>query len=156
MSSRGNLSRRGFMNQSLAAMAAAGLPGWYAERVLGAAQKEAAEKGAGDKDTLRMGVIGVGPNPRRSNALYGEAKRFPQVKFTGVCDVDGRHLEYAKGQYRKDGYEVNGYKDFREICSRDDVDALIIAVPDHWHTQIALEALRNGKDIYCEKPLTLT
>ena len=144
------------MNRSLAAMAAAGLPGWYAERVLGAAQKEAAEKGAGANETLRMGVIGVGPSPRRSNALYGAAKKFPQVKFTGVCDVDGRHLDFAKNQYRKDGYEVNGYKDFREICSRDDVDALIIAVPDHWHTQIALEALRNGKDIYCEKPLTLT
>lgn len=155
MSRRGNLSRRGFMNRSLAGLAAAGLPGWYADRVFAAGQA-ASDKAPGPNEKLQMGVIGVGPSPRRSNALYGAAKRFPHVTFTGVCDVDGRHLDHAKGQYREDGYEVHGYNDFRELCSRDDVDAMIVAVPDHWHTQIALEVLRNGKDIYCEKPLTLT
>jgi len=145
------------MNRSLAGLAAAGLPGWYAGRVFGAAEAAAADNAAvGSNERLQMGVIGVGPNPRRSNALYGAAKKFKHVTFTGVCDVDGRHLDYATAQYQKDGYEVKGYKDFRDICGRNDVDALIIAVPDHWHTLVALEALRLGKDVYCEKPLTLT
>ena len=157
MSRPGNLSRRGFMNRSLAGLAAAGLPGWYAGRMFGAAEAAAADdKAVGANEKLQIGVIGVGPSPRRSNALYGAAKKFKHVAFTGVCDVDGRHLDHAIAQYQKDGYEVKGYKDFREICGRDDVDALIIAVPDHWHALIALEALRRGKDVYCEKPLTLT
>ncbi len=157
MSPRGTLSRRGFMTRSLAGLTAVGLPGWYASRMFGAAEAAAAEnKAVGANEKLQLGVIGVGPSPRRSNALYGAAKKFKQVAFTGVCDVDGRHLDHAVAQYKKDGYEVNGHKDFREICGRDDVDALIIATPDHWHTLIALEALRRGKDIYCEKPLTLT
>jgi predicted dehydrogenase len=144
------------MNRSLAGLAAAGLPGWYAHRVFGAAEAAADAPAAGANGKLQMGVIGVGPSPRRSNALYGAAKKFKHVAFTGVCDVDGRHLDHALAQYQKDGYEVKGHKDFRELCGRDDVDALIIAVPDHWHTLIALEALRRGKDVYCEKPLTLT
>lgn len=157
MSRRGNLSRRGFLNRSLAGLAAAGLPGWYADRILGASEAAAAaERAVGSNGKLQMGVIGVGPGPRRSNALYGAAKKFKHVTFNGVCDVDGRHLEHAVGRYKKDGYEVKGHKDFREICGRDDIDALIIAVPDHWHTLVALEALRQGKDVYCEKPLTLT
>jgi len=145
------------MNRSLAAMTAAGLPGWYAGRVFAAAEAGADDdKAVGANEKLQVGVVGVGPNPRRSNALYGAAKKFKHVTFTGVCDVDGRHLDHANAQYRKDGYEVSAYKDFRELCARDDVDALIIAVPDHWHALVALEALRRGKDVYCEKPLTLT
>jgi predicted dehydrogenase len=157
MSRRGNLSRRGFMNRSLAGLAMAGLPAWHAERVFAAGEEAAAgNKAVEAVGKLQVGVIGVGPDPRRSNALYNEAKKFKHVKFTGVCDVDGRHLDHAVAKYKKDGHDVKPYKDFREICSRDDVDALIIATPDHWHTLIALEALRRGKDIYCEKPLTLT
>ncbi len=145
------------MNRSLAGLAAAGLPSWYAGRMLSAAEAEAAaNKAVGANGKLQMGVIGVGPNPRRSNALYGAAKKFKHVAFTGVCDVDGRHLDHAIAQYQKDKYEVKGHKDFREICQRDDIDALIIAIPDHWHALVALEALRRGKDVYCEKPLTLT
>src|SRR6516165_7216045 len=105
MSRRGNLSRRGFMNRSLAGLAAAGLPGWYAHRIFGAAEAAADEPAVGANGKLQMGVIGVGPNPRRSNALYGAAKKFKHVSFSGVCDVDGRHLEHAIGQYQKDGYE---------------------------------------------------
>jgi predicted dehydrogenase len=145
------------MHRSLAGLAAAGLPTWYAEQVFAAQQKtDAGNKPTGANGKLQMAVIGVGPNPRRSNALYGAAKRFKHVTFTGVCDVDGRHVDYAVAQYKKDGYGVKGYKDFREVTRSKDVDALIIATPDHWHTLIAIDALKNGKDIYCEKPLTLT
>src|SRR3954453_3536759 len=96
MSLRGTLSRRGFMSRSLAGLTAAGLPGWYAARMFGAAEAAAADTPAvGANGRLQVGVIGVGPSPRRSNALYGAAKKYKHVAFTGVCDVDGRHLEHA-------------------------------------------------------------
>ena len=157
MQERGNLSRRGFMSRSLAAMSAAGLPAWYAADVFGAAARAAEDnKATGANGKLNVGVLGVGPNPRRSNALYGAAKKFKHVNFTAVCDVDGRHLKFAEEQYKKDGYEVKGYADFRKLMDAKDVDAVIVAVPDHWHALVAIEALRKGKDVYCEKPLTLT
>ncbi len=154
---RGSLSRRGFMTKSVATLTAAGLPLWYARDVFGAdAAATAANKKVGANEKLNMGVVGVGPSPRRSNALYGAAKRFKHVQFTGVCDVDARHVKHAIGQYGKDNYTVKGHKDFREITSSKDNDALIIAIPDHWHALVAIDALKNGKDVYCEKPLTLT
>lgn len=158
MLERGNLSRRGFMRRSVGALTAAGLPAWYANNVFGAAAaaQEAAARPVQANDRLNVAVIGVGPQPRRSNALYGAAKAFRHVKFTDVCDVDARHVAFASDQYKKDGYDVRGHKDFREVTARRDVDAVIVAVPDHWHALIATNVLRNGKDIYCEKPLTLT
>ena len=158
MLDRGNFSRRGFMQRSVAAMAAAGLPPWYAEEMFGAAARAAEDNKKPDANgKLNVAVIGVGPNSaRRSNALIGEARRFKHVNFTAVCDVDARHLTASVAQMKKDGFDVKGYKDYREVMASKDVDAVIIAVPDHWHTLVALEALRQGKDVYCEKPLTLT
>jgi predicted dehydrogenase len=157
MLNRGNLSRRGFMTRSVSALTAAGLPGWYAGELFGAHARAAQDnKPAGANDKLNVGVIGVGPRPRRSNDLYNAAKKFKNVNFTAVCDVDGRHVDHAVKQYKGDGYEVKGYKDFRELCSSKDVDAVIVAIPDHWHAIVAVEAMKAGKDVYCEKPLTLT
>ena len=158
MLERGNLSRRGFMQRSIAGFAAAGLPLWYAKELFGAeaATAAAAAKAAAANDKLQIGVIGVGPSPRRSNALYGAAKKFKHVTFTNVCDVDARHVKHSVEAYKKDGYEVKGLKDFRQLNDSADVDAVIIATPDHWHALIAIDALKKGKDVYCEKPLTLT
>ena len=109
MLDRGNLSRRGFMTRSVAALTAAGLPAWYAKEHFGAAA-HGQEKKPGANGKLNIGVIGVGPNPRRSNALYSEAKRFKDaVNFTAVCDVDARHVDHAVKQYKTDGYEVKGH-----------------------------------------------
>jgi predicted dehydrogenase len=157
MLDRGNLSRRGFMTRSIAAMVASGLPAWHASDWFGTALQAAeANKRTAANDKLNVGVIGVGPRPRRSNDLYNEAKRFQHVQFTAVCDVDSRHRDYAVDQYSKDKYQVKGYGDFREVTSSPDVDAVIIAIPDHWHAIVAIDALKHGKDVYCEKPLTLT
>jgi predicted dehydrogenase len=158
MLERGNLSRRGFMRRSVGAMAAAGLPAWYAQDMFGAAAQAAeANRLVDANDKLNVAVIGVGPNSaRRSNALIGEAKRFKHVNFTAVCDVDARHLSASVAQMKKDGFDVKGYKDFREVMASKDVDAVIIAIPDHWHALVAIEAIQKGKDVYCEKPLTLT
>jgi len=145
------------MNRSVAALAAAGLPAWYAEQHFGAVARAAQDnKPTGANEKLNVGVIGVGPNPRRSNALYGEAKKYKHVNFTAVCDVDTRHVDHAVKQYKADKFEVTGNKDFRELVTRKDVDAVIVATPDHWHAIVAIAALKAGKDVYCEKPLTLT
>lgn len=156
MLDRGTLSRRGFMSRSVAALTAAGLPAWYAKEQFGAVAR-AQDKAPGPNGKINIGVIGVGPGPRRSNALYNEAKKYKdKVNFTMVCDVDGRHVDHAVAQYKKDGYGVKGTNDFRQLVTSKDVDAVIVATPDHWHAIIAIAAMQAGKDIYCEKPLTLT
>jgi predicted dehydrogenase len=74
-----------------------------------------------------------------------------------VCDVDAGHAgkarEVAKGHGNRD---VAVHEDYRHVLDRDDIDVVTIVTPDHWHTRIAIDALRAGKDVYCEKPLTLT
>ena len=102
----------------------------------------AAPRKASANGKLNIGVIGVGPRPRRSNDLYAEARKFKdKVNFTAVCDVDGRHVEHAVKQYKMDGYEVKGHKDFRELVTSKDVDAVIVATPDHTHAVVAMAAM---------------
>jgi predicted dehydrogenase len=79
-----------------------------------------------------------------------KAAKFGDI--VAVCDVDATHLDKAQATYRK----ANAYHDYRKVCDRTDIDCIINATPDHWHTLINLRALRNGKDVYSEKPLTLT
>ena len=79
-----------------------------------------------------------------------------------VCDVDSEHA--AKGKTRaleqnaKKGRErtVEVYEDYRKLLDRKDIEVVTIVTPDHWHSKIAIEAMKAGKDVYCEKPLTLT
>jgi predicted dehydrogenase len=145
------------MRRSLAAMAAAGLPSWYANELFAAQERAAAaNRRPGANGKLNMGFIGIGSPASRNWALYGEAKRFKHVNCMAVCDVDARHAERAAGQFKKDGFDPQSFKDFRRVNDEKDIDAVCIATPDHWHALVAIDALRKGKDVYCEKPLTLT
>src|SRR5262249_47200805 len=151
---KGNLSRRGFLQRSMAAMAAAGLPAWYAREVLAAEEEKAANnKRVAANDRIIMGAIGIGSPQSRGTAIMQEARHQKGVEYVAACDVDGRHLDRAA---RMIGPDCAKFKDFRELLDRKDINAVTIAVPDHWHTLIAIDALRKGKDVYCEKPLTLT
>ena len=91
--------------------------------------------------------------------MYGTTKRKEnndRVAHVAVCDVDGRHVKHAQEVFKKDGHDVETTGDFRKLTDRDDVDVVVVATPDHWHALVAIDALRKGKDVYCEKPLTLT
>ncbi len=85
------------------------------------------------------------------------SKTIPTADFAALADVDAKVLaEFVEKTEKKQGKKPEAYKDYRKILDRKDVDAVMIATPDHWHTKIAVEAMYAGKDVYCEKPLTLT
>src|SRR5262249_57160358 len=137
---------------------AAGLPAWYAREILAAREQQAAaaNKAVAANDKLTMGIIGVGSPQSRSLQIYDKVKGFKNLRFTSLCDVDSRHLGRAVSILKEDGSPAKAHKDFRELLDDKDLNSVLVGTPDHWHTLIAIEAMRKGKDVYCEKPLTLT
>ncbi len=106
-------------------------------------------------ERIGVGVIGTGKmaHDYHLSTLAG----FADVELLAVCDVDSTRRGHAK-QYveRKTGKACDAYNDYRQLIQRKDIDAVVIATPDHWHALPAIEACQAGKDVYCEKPLTLT
>ncbi len=157
MLERGTLSRRGFMQTSVAGLVAAGLPLWYAREVHGANEEARLNNRQPDANShLNFGWVGMGSPASRALQVYGGAKQFKHVKHVAVCDVDTRHLKRAGEILKKDGFESKGYEDYRQLIAQSDVDVVCVTTPDHWHAIIAIAAMKAGKDVYCEKPLTLT
>lgn len=105
----------------------------------------------------RIGLAGIGMGGQ-GRADLGALLNFPQIQAVAVCDVVGRHSRMAKGMVdqRYGNNDCTMYRDFREVLRRPDVDAVLIGTPDHWHVPIAIEAMKHGKDVYSEKPETLT
>jgi len=156
---KGNLSRRGFMQRSLAAMTAAGLPAWYARDVLAAAKEE--PKKAPARDRLVMGVVGIGSPASRTLQVVsasGPSIKAGQLTYLVGCDVDGRHRKHATAEMQKRGFKdfQATTKNYRDLLENKGIDCILVGTPDHWHAQIAIDAMKAGKDVYCEKPLTLT
>jgi predicted dehydrogenase len=147
-----SMSRRGFVQNAVAALVSAGYPLWYAKETVAAQEAKKQEAPNGPV----MGAIGIGSPSSRGRAIYGDARR-NKATFVAACDVESNHLANAVAMMKKDGSaDVKGFKDFRELLDRKDIEAVTIATPDHWHALVAIEALKKGKDVYCEKPLTLT
>jgi len=130
------IKRRDFLRWTAAAAALTVVP----RRVLG---------GSGvipPSDELTRAVIGVGGMGRAHLGYSG-------ARLLAVCDVDGNHLRTA---LEAAGPGVAGYRDFREVLERPDIDIVHIVTPPHWHGLIASAAAEAGKDIWCEKPMTRT
>ena len=104
----------------------------------------------GASDKVRVGVIGTG---RMGVANLEDFSKQPDVEVAAVCDVFQPNLE--KG-LKASGGAAKTYKDFREVLDRKDIDAVIVATPDHWHALETVEACKAGKDVYVEKPISTT
>ncbi len=104
---------------------------------------------------ITMALIGCGGQGRGD---MGGFMGHPEVQFVAVCDPVTAHRNTAKDQVnrRYGNNDCRTYNDFREVLARPDIDAVLIGTPDHWHAIITTEACKHGKDVYCEKPESLT
>lgn len=102
-----------------------------------------------------MAGIGIGGQGRHDLINF---MTHDDVQFVAVCDVDAQRLDIARKivNERYGNEDCATCRDFREVLARDDIDAVLIATPDHWHALLALAAVRAGKDVYCEKPISVT
>jgi predicted dehydrogenase len=133
------MSRRNFLKTSAAVAATSALGALAPARVLGANER------------IRFAVIGcggMGTGHLRSLVGKGPAEN---IEVVAVSDVYQRRLTRAKGVCNGDGY-----LDYRKLLDRNDIDAVLIATPDHWHAKISMDAMETGKHVYCEKPMTHT
>jgi len=101
-------------------------------------------------ERITLGFIGTGG---MGSAHLNGFRNNPRVEILAVCDVDEARREAARSRV---GGDCAAFNDYRELLARDDIDAVVISTPDHWHTLVSIHACQAGKDVYCEKPLTLT
>ena len=164
MTAESRIARRSFLARTAAAtLAPVVLPG-CTKKVAGRASAS---------ERIALGAIGLGAQGMNN---LREFLRLPDVQVVAVCDVDPLHYRdnpWGEGQTygreparqavdekyaeaRKSGVYTGcaATADFREVCARDDIDAVVVSTPDHWHALVALEALRHNKAVYGEKPLT--
>ena len=105
---------------------------------------------------ITVGIVGCG---NIADGHYGPLLGSPEsIRVIAVCDVDRTRRDSAAARVNKEygNADCKTYGDFRELNRRTDLDVVFICTPDHWHALIAIDAMRNGKDVYVEKPLTLT
>ncbi|MDA3925957.1 MAG: Gfo/Idh/MocA family oxidoreductase [Kiritimatiellae bacterium] len=145
------ISRRKFMGATATAAAAVGFPTIIPSSVLGA---------DAPSNTIQVGQIGFGRIGKTMD-VPGIIK-CKGVKYVAIADLDKVRikagLDYMNAYYakQKTSVDVKGYQDYNEIIARKDIDAVAISTPDHWHSQPAVEASFSGKDVYMQKPASLT
>jgi len=133
------LGRRGFLKQAGVGLAA---PWLVTGRALGAPDRAPAS------ERVVAALVGCGGRGGSLLSIHGD----PRCTVAAVCDVDQNRV--AAAQKRVGGCDA--YGDFRRVLDREDIDAVLVATPDHWHAPITIMACQAGKDVYCEKPLCRT
>ena len=145
MTMKRGIDRRQFMQRSLVGAAAA--PAIM--HVLG--EEAAASQSVAANDRIQVGIIGVGA--RVQSGVMQAAVAVPGVEVIGVCDAYKGRVTRAQERL---GSQAKDYGDWRTLVADKSIDAVIIATPDHWHREQTVAALAAGKDVYLEKPMTLT
>ncbi len=149
MNPQNDVSRRGFLKTS----------GASAALVAGMATAAQPIRKAGKNDTIRIGFVGpggrgFGAHVKTLSTLQVEGQ---PIELAAVCDVYSEHRDRAANHIKKTtGKDPVKYEDFREMYARENLDAVCIGTPDHWHAIQAIEALKAGMHVYCEKPMTKT
>lgn len=133
------IPRRRFLTRLAAGAATVSI---VPRHVLGAGQ-------TAPSDRIGLGYIGVG-RICQGHLSWGGGSA--DVRVVAVCDLDANRLEAARKRFK----DCAGYGDYRELLARSDIDAVFVTTPDHWHVPASLHAVQAGKDVYVEKPLTLT
>lgn len=142
MSTHHVTTRRAFLQRTAAVAAATTVPYWITSRT------SVAQETTSANDRPHVGLIGAGG---RGMGVAQEAAALGDI--VAVCDVDQKHAEQAKETF---GGKPDAYGDYRQVLDRKDIDIILDATPDHWHTIINVAACKAGKDVYAEKPMTLT
>ena len=148
-SGRGTISRRAFMGKTATVAGSLALPTLIPASALGA------DGNVAPSNRINLAQIGLGVMGR------GHVRRLaydPAVALLAICDVDRERLKAQQenvASIYKDK-RCAAYSDYREILARDDIDGVVIVTPDHWHTPQAMDAAKAGKDVYCEKPVSIS
>ncbi len=155
MSSDNNsLDRRDFLRKASAVSVALGTAGAAMGAPKGSKSSSARSSGRviGANDRINVGVIGVGGRGSGdANSFAGVGAKNNSCQIVAVADTYQKRVNK-----NKDAHKCDGYLDYREIINRKDIDAVVVATPDHWHAHVALEAMDHGKDVYLEKPMCHT
>src|SRR3954471_23140585 len=143
------ISRRGFLGSSMAAGLALGVP---------RPMRGDEPRSAGPNEAVRVAVIGLGATKAvggvggRGHQLIGRLREIPGAKIVALCDADQAHLDREVEAARDHEGKVAAYHHPREVFDDKNVDAVVVALPNHWHALATIWACQAGKDVYVEKP----
>ena len=135
------LTRRRFLQTGAAAAGALALPTIIPSTAFGA------------NDRIVLGHVGIGG---QGSGNLGGFLKYKDISVAALCDVDSSRLEKGLKTVAERGHTAEGFEDYRKLLERRDIDAVFVSTPDHWHALTTINACQAGKDVYCEKPLTLT
>src|SRR6185295_10532902 len=147
------ITRRRFLNSSMTAGLALGLP-----KITMAA--EGSPRSAGPNETVRVAVIGLGATAAvggvggRGHQLIPRVREVPGTRIVALCDVDQAHLDREAKPFKDRNEEIATYRDLRRVFDDKSIDAVVVALPNHWHALATVWACQAGKDVYVEKPFS--
>ena len=165
MSGKQRMDRRGFLAKMGRGAAAVGAgmavaKAAHAREKVAKADPHAPKTGRllNDGEVIGLGIIGVGGMGfSHLGDLLEREKKGEKIQVRAVSDVYVRRQKRATGRVKKEsGRDVEAYMDYTALLERDDIHGVVIATPDHWHALNAIHAVEAGKDVYCQKPVTLT